>query len=100
MTEKKSTNQRGGARAGAGRKTGEPNKRTAEAQAQAESGGIMPLDYMLQVMRTNPDERMRMTAAQAAAPYLHAKLANIEVSGSNGGPVLQDLTVRFVGGEV
>ncbi len=89
MVEKESNNQsgRGGARSGAGRKKGEPNRRTAEAQAKAEETGIMPLDYMLEVMRNSSDERMRMSAAVAAAPYVHAKLASIEVTGPDGGPV-------------
>lgn len=80
MIEKQSNNQKGGKRAGAGRKKGEPNKRTAEAQAKAEEGGITPLEYMLEVMRTSSDERMRMSAAQAAAPYVHAKLSSIELN--------------------
>ena len=89
-------NQKGGARTGAGRKKGEPNKRTAEAQEKAAETGIMPLDYMLHVMRTSEDERMRMSAAQAAAPYVHAKLSSIEVSGADGGPIDHSLTVQFV----
>lgn len=96
MIEKQSNNQKGGKRPGAGRKKGEPNKRTAEAQAKAEETGIMPLDYMLHVMRTSEDERMRMSAAQAAAPYVHAKLSSIEVSGTDGGPIDHSLTVQFV----
>ena len=84
MVEKLSNNQKGGKRTGAGRKKGEPNKRTAEAQAMAESTGITPLEYMLSVMRGSGDERMRMSAAVAAAPYVHAKLASIEVSGKDG----------------
>ena len=96
MVEKQSRNQKGGARPGAGRKKGEPNKRTAEAQVKAEATGIMPLDYMLSVMRNSDDERMRMSAAQAAAPYVHAKLSSIEVSGADGGPIDHSLTVTFV----
>ena len=74
--------KRGGARKGAGRKPGAINKATAKAREKAEAGGIMPLDFMLAVMRdeTAPrDERQDM--AKAAAPYVHAKLASIEHSG-------------------
>lgn len=78
--EKQSNNQKGGKRPGAGRKKGEPNKRTAEAQDMAASTGITPLEYMLQVMRTSTDDRMRMSAAQAAAPYVHARLSSVEVT--------------------
>lgn len=80
MIEKQSNKSRGGARPGAGRKKGGPNKRTVETQAQAESTGITPLQYMLDVMRNSSDERMRMSAAQAAAPYVHAKLSSVELN--------------------
>lgn len=94
--EKQSNNQKGGKRPGAGRKKGEPNKRTAEAQEMASSTGITPLEYMLQVMRTSGDERMRMSAAQAAAPYVHAKLSSVELTGEGGGPVDMNWAINFV----
>ena len=83
MIEKLSNNQsRGGARPGAGRKKGLPNKRTAEAQAQTEATGITPLEYLLSIMRDAAQEpRDRMTAATAAAPYVHAKLSAMTVAG-------------------
>jgi hypothetical protein len=71
----------GGARPGAGRKPGVSNKRTAELVAKAESGGLMPLDYMLSVMRDNKvDRATRLDAAKASAGYVHAKLSSIEVN--------------------
>ena len=49
--------------------------------AEIEAGGEMPLAYMLRVMR---DESVpmagRMEAAARAAPYCHAKLANVEIT--------------------
>lgn len=83
MIEKLSNNQsRGGARAGAGRKKGLPNKRTAEAQAQAEATGITPLEYLLSIMREPAQEpRERLAAAVAAAPYVHAKLSAVSMTG-------------------
>lgn len=92
MVEKQSTGIKGGKRPGAGRKKGVPNKRTAEVQAAVEESGITPLDFMLNIMRTEPPETedarvrldyqaMRFEAAKAAAPYVHAKLAAIEHSG-------------------
>lgn len=93
--EKQSSNQKGGKRPGAGRKKGEPNKRTAEAQEQAAKSGIMPLDYLLSVMRTSEDERMRMSAAVAAAPYVHAKLASMELTGKDGGAIQTDNTITI-----
>lgn len=78
--EKQSNNQRGGVRPGSGRKKGQPNKRTAEAQEKAKEAGITPLDYLLSVMTDSSDEKMRMSAAIAAAPYIHAKLSSIEAT--------------------
>ena len=73
---------RGGARPGAGRKSGAPNKRTAALQEAVAASGITPLDYMLAVMRdeNNPKD-MRLDAANKAAPFVHAKLAAVEHSG-------------------
>lgn len=71
---------KGGVRINSGRKPGSPNKKTAEVQRQVAESGITPLEYLLTVMRTSGDERMRMSAAQAAAPYVHAKLSNIELN--------------------
>lgn len=71
-----------------GRAKGTPNKKTAEVQKAVEESGLTPLQYMLQVMRdVGQDEQRRLAAAQAAAPYVHAKLSSIEMTGANGGPV-------------
>ena len=58
-----------------GRPKGARNKRTLETIEQVEASGLMPLDFMLAVMR-NPEAEMadRFEAAKAAAPYIHAKL--------------------------
>jgi hypothetical protein len=82
MLEKISGKTKGGARLGAGRKPGSPNKKTAEVQAAVAATGITPLEYMLSVMRSpETDPRDRLAAAQAAAPYVHAKLSAITVAG-------------------
>lgn len=74
---------KGGARPGAGRKPGIPNKRTAEKVAAIEASGLTPLDYLLSVMRdTDLPREDRVDAAKAAAPYVHAKLANVELNAS------------------
>ncbi len=79
--EKKSTNIKGGARPGAGRKKGSPNKRTAEITKAVEESGITPLEYMLSVMRDEAnDQRERLSAAEKAAPYVHAKLSSVELN--------------------
>lgn len=95
MTIEKQSNQskRGGKRKGAGRKAGARNKRTAELLQKAEAGGLMPLDFLLDVMRNeSADIPLRMDAAKAAAPFVHPKLANIEHSGKDGGPIVISAT--------
>lgn len=63
-----------------GRDAGTPNRKTAEKVAAIEASGLTPLDYLLSVMRDDllPRED-RVDAAKAAAPYVHAKLANVEL---------------------
>lgn len=69
----------GGARPGAGKKPGAIRRATAAAQAKAAEGGILPLDFMLQIMRDEQADRAeRLDMAKAAAPYVHAKLASID----------------------
>lgn len=65
-----------------GRSKGTPNGKTAEKVAAIEASGITPLDYMLRVMRDEgADEKRRDDMARAAAPFVHAKLSAIEMSG-------------------
>ncbi len=83
----------GGARPGAGRKKGVPNTRTQERVAKAEASGLMPHDFLLAVSRGEvfdgyrPTFTERMKAATDAANYFAAKLASIEVTGRDGGPI-------------
>lgn len=96
MIEKLSTKPRGGARPGSGRKKGAPNRRTVENQALTEATGVTPLEYMLQVMRDPlEDPKARLGAAQAAAPYVHAKLSSVELGGKDGGPLQLAINVNF-----
>jgi hypothetical protein len=99
---------RGGARKGAGRKPGSATKKTREIADKAMDSGISPLEYMLEVMRSEAPESedarvlvahqaMRFEAAKAAAPYVHPRLAAIEHTGGDGGPIDHSLTVEFVG---
>jgi hypothetical protein len=87
MPRKRTTNikGRGGARPGAGRKKGSVKKFDAEVRKRAAEEGILPLDYMLRVMRDArvPKARRDMMAS-AAAPYLHAKLSSVEVKNPKG----------------
>ena len=69
-----------------GRKAGVPNKKSAAIIRKIEESGLTPLDYMLQVMRdesTEP-ESLRLDAAKSAAPYCHARLTAVELTGKDG----------------
>ncbi len=60
-----------------GRQAGTRNKVTTAARGMAQATGILPLEYMLQVMRdTEADKRRRDSMAMAAAPYLHPRVAS------------------------
>lgn len=76
------SNGRGGARKGAGRKLGQASTKTREIADKASAEGITPLEYMLSVMRAPETEaRERLAAAVSAAPYIHAKLSSVNVTG-------------------
>jgi hypothetical protein len=92
----KSSNGHGGRRAGAGRKPGVANKRTRAIVAAAAAEGVMPLEVMLQAMRAAHaagDLAAAAAFAKDAAPYLHPKLASVEVGGAPG---LPPVPVEFV----
>ncbi len=85
----------GGKREGAGRKAGSATKRTREIADKAMGEGITPLEFMLQIMRTEPGDiedarlladhqAMRFEAAKAAAPYIHPRLAAVEHTAPEG----------------
>ena len=83
---------RGGAREGAGRKPGAVTRKTREIAEKAHEEGITPLEVMLTAMRNAYDAGELKEAAmfaKDAAPYVHAKLANVqaEISGPNGGDI-------------
>lgn len=98
----------GGTRKGSGRKKGAATKKTREiADKLAADGEITPLEYLLGVMRETPEklkekykagdidteeymvelaalQKRRDTAAEKAAPYVHARLSSIEAKVDNG----------------
>lgn len=79
---------RGGVRAGAGRKPGSVSRIDAEARQKALAGGTSPLDFLLWIMRDDKrDFSARLDAAEAAAPYCHARLSSTELSGPNAAPI-------------
>lgn len=74
-----------------GRPKGSPNKRTIATKAAAAASGLMPLDFLLTRMRDDKlDMRDRVYAATQAAPYMHARLSNIDAKVSG------DLRVEVV----
>lgn len=75
-----------------GRPAGSVNKRTQAAQEKAARNGITPLEFMLRNMRKSIPknatvaeriamESMKQQAARDAAPYVHARLSAVQVSG-------------------
>lgn len=79
---------RGGARPNSGRPKGAVNKATAKAKAEAEASGVMPLEFMLSVMRDPLAERAeRLDMAKAAAPYVHARLTATTLRGDEDAPL-------------
>ncbi len=85
-----------------GRQAGTRNKATAEAHNAAQSTGILPLEYMLTVMRdAEADARRRDGMAMAAAPYLHPRVSSIDnvavaVGGHESGAENVGIRVTFV----
>jgi len=81
-----------------GRQKGTRNRATEEARAAAAAAGILPLDYMLSVMRDSAaDHKRRDAMAMAAAPFLHPKLSAIDAKLSSvaGDPSPESDTIRI-----
>ncbi len=84
---------RGGARQGAGRKAGAATRFNEEARAKAAEGGMMPLDYLLGLLRAeDTPKETKIDVAKAAAPYCHARLAAVEHSGDQDKPIAHTVT--------
>lgn len=81
-----------GRKTGGGSRKGKRNKRTL---AQIDAGtldGISPLDYLLGIMRgTIKKDAAKLSAAIAAAPYVHSKLATIKHQGDQEQPIINKL---------
>jgi hypothetical protein len=82
-----------------GRQKGARNRATGEARAAAAATGVLPLAYMLSVMRDPAvDHKRRDAMAMAAAPYLHPRLTAIDAKLSPAVPASspEKLIVEFV----
>lgn len=78
--------KRGGRRPGSGRPKGTKNPLTKQKEAlqqevlaRAIENDVTPLEVMLNIMRDpEADASMRFEAAKAAAPYVHARLSQVD----------------------
>lgn len=78
-----------GLKTGGGPRTGSPNRATAAKAAAIAASGLTPLDFMLKVLRDeNQDMALRMDASKGAAPYVHPKLAQVQLTGKDDGPLV------------
>ena len=81
---------RGGKRIGAGRPKGATTRRTRAIADKATAEGLTPLEVMLTAMREHA-KHMRWdeaaSIAKDAAPYMHPRLASMQHTGRNGGPI-------------
>ena len=81
----------------AGRPRGSKNRYALDKRVrELAQTGESPLEVMLAVMR-DPNEKieLRLDAAKAAAPYMHAKLKAIEVGGKEGEPIDYKVVLTF-----
>ncbi len=80
----------GGRRPGAGRPKGAKTKKVRCVKER----DVTPLDVMLEAMehyRGKGDFDKAASFAKDAAPYCHAKLASVQVTGADGGPIVQEI---------
>ena len=79
-----------------GRKKGVPNKSNAAREQAIISSGLTPLDYLIAILRDEGSgPNMRLEAAKAAAPYVHPRLAAIELSGDPDNPLRAVTRLEF-----
>lgn len=87
----------GGRRTGAGRPKGARNKKTLEQARAVEATGLTPLEYMLSVLRDETQEQaVRLDAANKAAPYVHAKLASVDHTSTDGSMSEKPTVIKLV----
>lgn len=71
-----------------GRKKGTTNKRESIRRKAIEQTGTTPLEFMLGVMGSDKNPPlMRLDAAKAAAPYVHARLQAVTIAGDPDNPL-------------
>jgi hypothetical protein len=89
---------KGGKRPGAGRPKGCKNRKTEERLEHLKllaAAGITPLEYMLATLRDPKEEPdRRLDAAKSAAPYVHPRLAQTDISVSGDLRFLTDQAIE------
>ena len=61
------------------------------------NSGETPLEYMLRVLRDPTVEyKRRDEMAKGAAPYLHPRLAQTELTGDANKPIAHKLRIEFI----
>jgi hypothetical protein len=82
-----------------GRKPGSKNKMSLAKRdelARMIDKGTSPLEYLLSVMRSEEaEQKERIDAAKAAAPYIHPRLNAVELTGKDGEPIQSETTVTL-----
>jgi hypothetical protein len=84
---------------GSGRKPGSKNKRTLELEWNVALTGKTPLEAMLEAMRfyqEKGDLDKAAAFAKDAAPYVHPRMAAIELGGKPGAPPIETREVSCV----
>jgi hypothetical protein len=80
-----------------GSRAGKPNKATATREKAHARAGLVPLMYMLEVLRdTDQPHDERMKAAIAAAPYVHPRLSTVQHQGDENKPVVLQVIERKI----
>lgn len=82
MSNNQDKSSHGGKRSGAGRKKGSLTQKTREVAEMAASQGVTPLEVMLEAMnsfRENGDIEKAAGFAKDAAPYMHPRLASVDM---------------------
>jgi hypothetical protein len=84
---------------GAGRRRGSRNKRNLEIERRVAATGKTPLEVMLEAMRSYyeaGDIDKAVAFAKDAAPYVHPRMASIDVGGKPGAPPIETKDVSNV----
>lgn len=71
-----------------GRQPGSVNKKTAYARQILDTYGVDPVEQLAKAMKDeNVPLEVRVDCAKALLPYVYPRLAAVEVTGRDGGPV-------------